>query len=249
MYIMKDKDGTLAADSDARVPTQKAVKTFVTAAVAAIPDPLLYKGVIDCSGSPNYPAADAGHVYKVSVAGLIGGASGLVVQAGDTLVCAVDGTAAGTQAAVGASWGILQTNVDLANPGPIGGTTPGTGAFTTLTFRSPTKTVSTTPVTLTSAEMPNMVVFVTTGASVINLPVGAATLDGAKTRFVDIASVTFSVKPNGSDVMSLVGTSLTGGNKLTSGGNAGTAFEIWWDNAGAKWRVGNVSGAVIDGGA
>lgn len=35
-------------------------------------DPLLYKGGIDCSANPNYPAADAGFFYKITVAGKIG---------------------------------------------------------------------------------------------------------------------------------------------------------------------------------
>ncbi len=35
----------------------------------ALLDALVYKGVIDCSGNPNYPAADAGHVYKVLFVG------------------------------------------------------------------------------------------------------------------------------------------------------------------------------------
>lgn len=61
-------------------------------------------GSIDCSGNPNYPAANAGHVYLVSVGGKIGGASGLDVVAGDTITCMVDDTAAGTEAAVGANW-------------------------------------------------------------------------------------------------------------------------------------------------
>jgi len=46
-------------------------------------DAMVFKGIIDCSGNPNYPAANAGHVYKISVAGKIGGASGAVVEAGD----------------------------------------------------------------------------------------------------------------------------------------------------------------------
>lgn len=60
-----------------------------------IPDPLIYKGAIDCSTNPNYPAGDAGHTYMVSVAGKIGGASGKVVIAGDMAICNTDGTTAG----------------------------------------------------------------------------------------------------------------------------------------------------------
>jgi hypothetical protein len=76
------------------------------------------KGVIDCSGNPNYPAADAGDTYVISVAGKIGGASGRNVQIGDKLLCLTDGTAAGTQAAVGANWNITQADIDGAVIGP-----------------------------------------------------------------------------------------------------------------------------------
>lgn len=75
-------------------------------------DALLFKGLIDCSTNPNYPAADAGHAYKVNVAGKIGGGSGLNVEAGDWLFCHVDSSASGNHATVGANWGILQHNVD-----------------------------------------------------------------------------------------------------------------------------------------
>ena len=104
-------------------------------------DALLYKGVINCSANPNYPAADAGHIYFVSVAGKIGGASGTNVVAGDMLVCNTDGTAAGDQATVGSKWNILEKNVDFSNVtitggtingATIGATTPAAGAFTTL---------------------------------------------------------------------------------------------------------------------
>lgn len=75
-------------------------------------DAMIYKGVIDCSTNPDYPAADRGDTYKVSVAGKIGGASGINVEVGDTLICSTDATASGSQAGVGASWGIIQQNVD-----------------------------------------------------------------------------------------------------------------------------------------
>jgi hypothetical protein len=67
--------------------------------------------LIDCSGNPNYPAANAGHVLEVSVAGKIGGASGKTVQVGDVITCYTASSPAGTQADVGANWGIEQGNV------------------------------------------------------------------------------------------------------------------------------------------
>ena len=111
-----DTDTTLAANSDTRLATQKATKAYVDASFAAN-DAMVFKGVIDCSANPNYPAADAGHVYKVSVAGKIGGASGPNVEVGDALWCTVDGTAAGNHATVGANWSIIQVNIDGAVTG------------------------------------------------------------------------------------------------------------------------------------
>ena len=91
--------------------TDAATKLYVDGILAA-GDAMQYKGVIDCSTNPNYPAANAGDTYKVSVAGNIGGIGGVgvAVLAGDMLVCTADGTSAGTQAAVGTSWNVIHVN-------------------------------------------------------------------------------------------------------------------------------------------
>lgn len=112
-----DTDGTLTANSDTRIPSQKAVKTYADALIGAA-DAMVYKGVIDCSTNPNYPAASAGHTYHVSVAGKIGGASGPNVEVSDILLCLADGTASGNHATVGAYWNIIQANLDGAVIGP-----------------------------------------------------------------------------------------------------------------------------------
>jgi hypothetical protein len=75
-----------------------------------------YKGVIDCSANPNYPAADAGWAWKVSVAGRIGGVNGKVVEVGDTIFCNHDGTPVGDETAVGAYWDVVQANWDIDYP-------------------------------------------------------------------------------------------------------------------------------------
>jgi len=77
-------------------------------------DAMVFKGVIDCSTNPNYPAGDRGDTYRISVAGKIGGASGINVEVGDLLTCMTDGTVTGDQAAVGAQWTITQANLDGA---------------------------------------------------------------------------------------------------------------------------------------
>ena len=84
----------------------------------AVQDAMVFRGVINCSSNPDYPAADRGATYRVSVAGKIGGGSGINVEAGDLLLCLTDGTASGNQAAVGASWSIAQANLDGAVIGP-----------------------------------------------------------------------------------------------------------------------------------
>jgi hypothetical protein len=116
-----DTDTALAANSDTKIPTQKAVKAYADGLLDAN-NAYQYKGVIDCSANPNYPAASAGWTYKVSVAGKIGGGAGINVEVGDTLTCIVDGSAAGNQATVGANWIIVQTNVDGAVVGPAAST-------------------------------------------------------------------------------------------------------------------------------
>ena len=115
--LASDTDGTLSANSDTRIATQKAVKTYADQIIAAA-DVMVFKGVIDASANPNYPAADAGWTYRISVAGKIGGASGTVVEIGDLILCLTDATASGTQAAVGASWNVTQANIDGAVVGP-----------------------------------------------------------------------------------------------------------------------------------
>ena len=105
-----------------------------------------YQGVIDCSSNPNYPPADAGDIYIISVAGKIGGASGTVVIAGDMIICKTDSTASGTQATVGANWNVIEKNIDLTNVVISGGTISGTnitvGAGKTLDVSAGTLTLA-----------------------------------------------------------------------------------------------------------
>lgn len=112
-------DTTLASASDTTIATTLAVKTYVDGVLAAS-DALVFKGGVDASTNPNYPAANAGDVYKITVAGKIGGASGETVQVGDTIICTVDGSVSGNQATVGANWLILQTNMVQATTAIVG---------------------------------------------------------------------------------------------------------------------------------
>lgn len=107
--------------SNTVLSTQAAVKAYADGIIDAR-NAFRYMGVIDASLNPNYPAGNAGDVYKISVAGRIGGASGPVVEIGDTVSLLVDGSAAGTHATVGANWIITQTNIDGAVIGPASST-------------------------------------------------------------------------------------------------------------------------------
>lgn len=102
-----DVDSALSANSDSRLATQKAVKSYVDASVTGLLD---LKGSTDCSTNPNYPSALKGDSYYVTVAGKIGGASGKTVEIGDVYVALAD-NAGGTEASVGTSWFVLNQNL------------------------------------------------------------------------------------------------------------------------------------------
>lgn len=108
-------------------------KTYADSLMAAN-DAMQYKGVIDCSTNPNYPAAvSAGEVYKVSVAGKIGGASGVNVEVGDMIICTVD---TGSITAIGATTnntnGTLSADATYTNGGAgFASTTNGLGTGAT----------------------------------------------------------------------------------------------------------------------
>ena len=95
-----------------QIPTAAAVWSAIGTGIGAN-DAMIFKGAINASANPNYPAGVTGDTWKISVAGKIGGASGVNVEAGDTIICVTD-TAGGTQATVGSNWTILQTNIDGA---------------------------------------------------------------------------------------------------------------------------------------
>jgi hypothetical protein len=108
---------TSLGTSDTLYPTQNAVKVYADSLLGNA-NALVYKGTIDCSTNPDYPAADAGWMYIASVAGKIGGASGTDVEVGDMIICNTDGTVSGDQATVGQYWNVIQKNIVGAVTGP-----------------------------------------------------------------------------------------------------------------------------------
>ena len=135
---MTISNSVASSSTDSEVPSAAAVYAAINSGIATN-DAMIFKGVIDASTNPNYPAADKGWTYKISVAGKIGGVSGVVVEAGDTIICSVDASPAGAHATVGANWGILQTNIDGAV------TTGGTIAQGALVIGSGSSSVTTLP--------------------------------------------------------------------------------------------------------
>lgn len=119
--LITDTDGTLAANSDLRVATQKATKTYVDTSVQGLME---FQGEIDCSSQPNYPAAFAGDFYRVEDTGegRIGGASGKIVKGGNLIIATVD-NAGGDEAAVGDDWFVSGTSRHEDLFGLLGGTT------------------------------------------------------------------------------------------------------------------------------
>lgn len=104
----------LSTGTSSQLATADIIYSAIQSAIATA-DVLAYKGSIDCSTNPNYPAADAGDSYLISVAGKIGGVSGPSVEQGDLLVCQTDSTASGDHATVGSDWFVMQRNLEAAS--------------------------------------------------------------------------------------------------------------------------------------
>lgn len=87
------------------------------------------RGPIDCSTNPNYPASNKGDRWEVTVAGKIGGPSGINVDVYDEIVC-VTASASGDQATVGVNFYIVQGNIERATETTNGYTSYATDAET-----------------------------------------------------------------------------------------------------------------------
>lgn len=85
------------------------------------------RGAIDCSTNPNYPASNQGDRWEVTVAGKIGGPSGINVDVYDEIVC-VAASASGDQATVGVNFYIVQGNIERATETTNGYTSYATDA-------------------------------------------------------------------------------------------------------------------------
>ena len=107
--VVAESIGDAPTDAEkAALPTLEAVKAYADSRIAAN-DAMVFKGTL--ANGATLPAGEAGHAYKASEAGTIGG---FAVEIGDMIICTVDGTAENTPA----NWTVVQTNIDGAVTGP-----------------------------------------------------------------------------------------------------------------------------------
>jgi len=99
-----------AGVDDTRFVTPQKLAAYVAGKITGLWED---KGTINCAGNPNYPAGLKGDAYTVNVAGRIGGPAGINVEVKDVIYCNTDNPG-GTQLAVGASWTIIQANLEQA---------------------------------------------------------------------------------------------------------------------------------------
>lgn len=97
-----------ATDNSTSIATTAFTQALVASALTGVLD---LRGSISASANPLYPAAVKGDAYLFTTAGVIGGAGGKSVGISDIAI-AIGGTtaaplAAGTEAAVGASWIVI----------------------------------------------------------------------------------------------------------------------------------------------
>lgn len=97
-----------STDNGTRLATTAFVQTVVSGLLDA-KDAFHFVGTL--AGGATLPAAESGHVYRITSDGKI---NGLTVHQGDTITCCVDGTKAGTPA----NWFVTHTNHDGQVMGP-----------------------------------------------------------------------------------------------------------------------------------
>jgi hypothetical protein len=207
--------------------TNAYTKTEVDSLVTGLLD---FKGNLDCSANPSYPAGSKGDAYYVSVAGKIGDASGKSVEVGDLIVASVD-NAGGTEASVGTSWFVLEHNLngalvasnnlsDLTSASTARGNL-GLGSLATIT---PTGTIDLSAYLTTSSAAATYVPY--TGATgAVNLGSQSLTA-GAIVGTSTIGDSTSVGGMNGFDFSSTAGTVLIrqGGTRWIGFKSIGTVF-------------------------
>jgi hypothetical protein len=103
---------TTIASSDSILGAFGKTQGQINALATAVNEGIKVPVPIDCSTNPNYPASTKGDSYLVTAAGRIGGASGIIVDVGDKIICLTT-NAGGTQASVGSNFYILESNFNI----------------------------------------------------------------------------------------------------------------------------------------
>lgn len=201
-----------------------------------IGSPVSFIGLIDCSANPNYPASEKGNFYIVSVAGKIGGASGVTVEAGDGIYCTTT-NGGGTQAAVGAFFSISQANTDGVVIGPASATNNAVAIFDTTTG----KIIKNSGVTLTGASFDGI-----SAASLVITP-GNSTLAGlvaVGSSPAVVANTELRITHNGSNVGAATGVLIDGygfgagyGITMTPTNNTSGLAHMRFNNAAGAQRA------------
>lgn len=208
---------------------------------------LVYKGTIDCSTNPNYPAADAGHLYVVSVAGKIGGVSGVEVEVGDMIICNTDGTVSGDQATVGTYWNIIQKNIVGAVTGPASSTDNAIARFDGATgkvVQDSGATIADDGAMTVSASTTAQALLTKGGAAAIQVWQSANGITRASMGLSGALTVgslsSGTITTNGAISQAYIGTNVAlgqgAGDALSSGGNYNTLIGIY---AGVIIQTGN----------
>lgn len=201
---------TLVAGSNVTITTNASGDTVTfnsTGGGAVAAGALTLKTDLDCSTNPNYPPAVKGDAYVVTVAGRVGGGSGVQVDVGDLVICKTD-NAGGSQAAVGTSWFALERNLvglllasnnlaDLANAATARANLQLAAARTRLiTFNWDGGT--STPSTGLTGEFSVPVAGTIVGAKLLLDAAGSAVIDIRKVAFggeAPVTSICASAKP------------------------------------------------------
>jgi len=219
---------------------QAATRHYVNTAITGVAGAMVYKGVYNCAGNPNFPAANDGHFYVVGTAGKIGGGSGVNVESGDTLLCRVHGSGAGTYASVGGNWSIGQGNIDRPVSGPASATSGHFASFngtTGMSVQDSGLSFDTDPA-MTANDDNRVPSQRAVKSGIGGKPLSTDTLSQGQGWFWDAVSSTFKARSN------------EGENLL-----ANSAFDIWQEatsyNTSASavkthiadyWKIGSLGG-------
>lgn len=217
-----------------------------------VADALQFKNSLDCSTNPDYPAASAGHVYRVSVSGRIGGVLGPAVEIGDTLVCFVDGTPGGDHATVGQNWNISQNNIDGAVVGPASSVSGNIPQFSNTGGKTIEDSgVAAGPLSKAAFGVPSADVGGGADAITLTIANGPALVDGLALTFRpeagNTAGVTINYNAGGAvELLNSEGVALAAGDIKATG-----PVTILYDATATKWRQlsGGVSSVTAPGAA